>query len=105
MLTVDQMREHLADVKYTNARFEIHHTTWEGPYIRILYALDDNFNPGEKITLGINSFLPPFRETKDFDLWLQWRMWRIEGHEARERFVVEGRTPFNPHAEDANDLI
>jgi hypothetical protein len=105
MLTIDDMRLHLEDVYYPNAKFEVHDSRWEGPYIRILYELPDNFEPGETTTLGVNSFLPPFRTEDDFDLWLQWRMWRIEGHEARERLQIDGMTPFNPHAENANGLI
>lgn len=98
MLSLDQMREHLASVEYKDVRFEIHESPWEGPFIRILYDVPDTYNEGKKVTLGINSFLPPFRETQDFDLWLQWRLWRIEGHESREFFKVKDKVVFDPHA-------
>lgn len=89
---------------YEHVTFGVHMSAWEGPYVRILYTLPDNFNPGESVDLGINSFLPPFFDESQIDAWIQWRMWRIEGHEARERFRVHDAIVFNPHEEGANAL-
>lgn len=99
MLTNAEIEAYLNRVQYKDWRLELHETEWEGPFLRILIEDDDNFTPGEKITLGINSIFPPFRSEEDLSLWLMKRIIRIESHEARERFLLDGEIVFSPHAE------
>ena len=70
---------------------------WEGPFVRFVGPVDDSYNPGSTIDLGISSWLPPMVTTDQLDLWVQWRLWRVEGHESREYLMRGGVPLFDPH--------
>lgn len=100
MLTSKQINEHLSHISYKDGwKFEVHESEWEGPFIRILVDVPDTYNEGETTTLGINTFIPPTKDTEEFERWLLARVIRIESHEAREFFKRDGEVIFDPHAE------
>jgi hypothetical protein len=43
--------------------------------------------------------LPPMPSVEYLDVWLQWRLNRIEIHEAREHLRRDGKPVFDPHRE------
>jgi hypothetical protein len=100
VLTVQEIRFLLGNVTHKPGwEFEIHESEFEGPFIRILIAVEDSYNPGETVTLGINTFMPPIPD-KDYLLtWLRWRIDRIESHETREFLKCNGEVVWDPHAE------
>jgi hypothetical protein len=55
------------------------------------------YKPSETIELGIRSPLPPFADTDALHAWLMWRLARIEMHELREFYRVDGVPVDDPH--------
>jgi hypothetical protein len=102
MLTRDQVEAHLATLDYRDGvMWTVTEDPWEGIKVRILYPVEDTYNPGQSTMLGIDSYLSPNDRTttQALDLWFTWRMWRIEGHEAREYVKRHGVPLFDPHRE------
>jgi hypothetical protein len=98
MLSVDEMRNLLDQVEYKDGwRFSIYEHPFEGPFLRIEFDVRDSYNSGESVTLGINSFVPPCRQQYQFLDWLLYRIIRIEVHEAREFFKINGVPYEDPH--------
>jgi hypothetical protein len=98
MWSTKEFVDYFSRIEYRDFDFEIHQTDWEGPFVRIRCQDDDNFNPGEKIDLGINSLLCIGSE-EEMDRWLAWRLIRLASHEVREQLKKDGKVIFNPHAE------
>jgi hypothetical protein len=46
---------------------------------------------------SIRTFIPPCHTEKDFWNYLLWRLERIESHELREYFRVDGVAIYDPH--------
>jgi hypothetical protein len=69
---------------------------WEGLFVRFLVEIEDSYGTGT-LTLGIDSWLPPQVSEESLRLWMAWRLGRIESHEMREFFKVDGRPVFDPH--------
>jgi hypothetical protein len=101
MLTPTEIAEHLATLSYKPGwSWTLDHDTWEGPFIRFLIDVPDAYDASKTITLGVNTWLPPMVSTEALDLFMAWRIARIENHEAREMLQRDGRPIFDPHADD-----
>lgn len=99
MLSTDQINAELARISYRPGwSFTAFDDQWEGTKIRIVAkGIPDSYNPGETIDLGIDSFLPPICDEWNLRRWLAWRIQRIEIHEMREFFRLDGRVLWDPH--------
>lgn len=99
MLTLPEIQQHLDHVSYRQGwTFSTYHDQWEGPHLLILAPVPDAYHPEQTITLGIRSPLPPMPDTGYLDVWLAWRLGRVESHERLEHYRVDGVAPFDPHA-------
>lgn len=103
MLTTAQIQEHLASVTYKPGwRFEAYEGQWEGQHLVITASVLDAEAEAEVYTLlNVHSMLPPLSDIDALNRWLLWRLSRLEVHEAREFFRVNGEVVFDPHAPDA----
>jgi hypothetical protein len=98
MLSTDAINAELARVTYKPRwSFRAYDDQWEGQKIRILADVPDAYDPDRTITLGVDSFLPPLNDEWDVRRWLFWRISRIENHEAREFFRLDGQILWDPH--------
>jgi len=103
VLTTAEIQAHLEKVTYKPGwEFEVYDGRWEGQHMVIRTKVEDTYNPGTMTTLDVHSMLPPMRDTDALNEWLTWRLGRIEIHEMREFFKVEGKVVFNPHGTDAD---
>lgn len=73
---------------------------WEGVIIRIVGSVENSYDPGHFIDLGVVSYLPPVQTVDELSQWLAWRLGRIENHEMREWLKCDGKPIYDPHAED-----
>lgn len=105
MLTIDQIKEHLRLITYRPGwTIEAYQGSWEGIHIRIVAPkVEDSYNPGEFVDLGITSHLPPMQNFHQLETWLAWRLNRIETHEMREWLKFGGVPIFNPHSDGAEE--
>ena len=102
MLTIEQIQAELARITYRPGwTFEAYQGPWEGQHLVIRAEVVNAFNPATTVTLDIHSMLPPIPDAAYLHRWLAWRLARIEVHEAREFFRVDGKPPFDPHAAGA----
>jgi hypothetical protein len=100
MLTTEAITTEIARVKYrADWSFEVYETEYEGPWLRIVAFVPDAYDPGNVLAIGVNSPIPPMRDTDAVHEWLIWRICRIESHEAREFYRVDSEVPFDPHRE------
>lgn len=82
--------------------FSLYDGRHEGQHMVITTVVPDAYNPSETVTLDVHSMLPPqFSETQFLE-WLLWRLRRIEIHECREFFHVDGQVYDDPHADGAD---
>lgn len=81
--------------------FTVTEHPFEGVMVRVEVDTVNTYRPPDPITLGIDSFVPPCRTAAQFYDWLLWRLHRIESHECREWFRVNGTAWRDPHKEDA----
>lgn len=103
MLTTAQLRGYLSKVTYKPGwEFEVYDGRWEGQHLVIRTVVADSYNPGENVALDVHSMLPPMENFSQFDNWLMWRLGRIEVHEMREFFKVDGKVVSDPHGQDAD---
>jgi hypothetical protein len=103
MLTPDETRAHLARLTYREGwTWTLLEDEWEGPYVRFLIDVPDTHSD-QTITLGVDTYLSPNdrANTQALDLWFQWRICRLESHEAREFTKLDGKVLFDPHAAEA----
>jgi hypothetical protein len=99
MLSTAQIASHLERITYRPGwTITAQDDEWEGQQIRIVAPVPNSYRPGQTVDLGITSFLPPMQTTADLERWLIWRLARIENHEAREFFRVDGHIRYDPHA-------
>lgn len=98
MLSTQEIREHLASVSYRPGwEFAVQEHI-EGLQLRIRADLEDSYNPGKMVELGIDTFIPPIPDVAYLKQWLLWRLKRIEIHEACEWFKWDGEIVLDPHA-------
>lgn len=98
-LSEPEIRVHLSTLTYRPGwSWTLERDVWEGLFVRFIGLVEDSYNANKKIALGINSWLPPMMSTEQLDAWMAWRLWRIEGHEAREFLCRDNQPIFDPHA-------
>lgn len=101
-LSIDELRSHLTKLSYRPGwRFEVYDGVWEGPHFVVWTEVEDSLNPGSKTTLDVHSMLPPMPSTEYFEVWIAWRLKRLEVHEMREFLQRDGQPIFDPHAPGA----
>src|SRR3954451_23959390 len=97
MLSTTEIRDCLGRCEYKPGwSWRLREDSWEGLFVRFLVEIDDSYGTGA-LTLGIDSWLPPQVSEESLRLWMAWRLGRIESHEMREFFKVDGRPVFDPH--------
>lgn len=102
MLTLPDIQGALDRITYRpDWTFTAYEDQWEGPHLLIVAPVPNSYRPTETVDLGIRSPLPPMPDTEALHRWLAWRLGRVENHEMREWFKVDGRPLFDPHAETA----
>lgn len=101
-LTVPELQAALDRVTYRPGwTFTAYEHPFEGPHLLIVAPVPNAYRPEETVDLGIRSPLPPMWTEHGLIVWLAWRLGRVESHEMREWLRVDGRAPFDPHAEAA----
>jgi hypothetical protein len=102
MLTTQEICEELAKVTYKDGwRFIAYDGVWEGQHLVITALVPDAYRSGRLIRLEVHSMLPPIPEVAYLHRWLAWRLGRIELHEMREFYRIDGVRLFDPHAHGA----
>lgn len=105
-LTIQQMQDELDKITYRKGwKFSVRQGAFEGAILEVVAWLDDSVNVGKKMKFHPPIPIPPCRSIEDFHLWLIYRLIRIESHEAREFFKVDGVPVFYPHMEGADQDI
>lgn len=99
MITTEDLRAALASVTYHEGwSFKVEESRHEGPRLRIeVVGVPDSRKAGRTVDLGIESYLPPFRDVEAFLDWLLWRLQRIASHEVREFLYYRGAHVSDPH--------
>src|SRR5688572_8603081 len=98
MLTAHEITLYVDRVRYKPGwSFQVLVTDFESPQLFITARVMNAYDHSQMVDLGIKSHLPRFRDEKALEDWLMWRIERIESHEAREFFTVDGKRPFDPH--------
>jgi hypothetical protein len=104
-LTFAQVRAEVAKLVYRPGwTFTVEERGFEDPWLRILATgVMDAYDPACTLDLGIDSPIPPMADVDALHRWLIWRLERVESHEAREWFRVDGVVLFDPHRQ--RDLV
>lgn len=106
MLSTAEIQSYLTRVSYKPGWvFSYYEGRWEGPHLRIYCAeVPDSFTPGETTVLDIHCFLSPndIADTTALNRYLMYRLGRIEMHEMREFFKVNGKVVSSPHMPHAD---
>lgn len=104
MLAITEIQEHLSHITSRPGwTITAYQGNFEGIHIRIIATdIEDSYHPGQYVDLGITSHLPPMLNTQQLDLWLEWRLGRIDNHETREWLKYDGKPIFDPHAPEAD---
>lgn len=98
MLTIEQIRAEVARVAYRPGwTFVVEERGFEDPWLRIIAPVPNAYDPAQAIDLGIDSPVPPMADADALHRWLMWRLCRVETHEAREFYKVDGFVQFDPH--------
>lgn len=102
MLSYTELQNALDRVTYRPGwEFKVYPHKFEGHRLVILARhVEDSYQPGKFLDLGIRSPLPPMRDEEALYEWLAWRLGIIENHEMREWLKVDGKPHFDPHAEE-----
>jgi hypothetical protein len=103
MLTTTEVQAELDRITYKRHwTFRVYDGDYEGQHLVITASVPDAYNPGLMTTLDVHSPLPPMPDAAYLHLWILWRICRIESHEAREFFRVDGQPVSDPHGEHAD---
>jgi hypothetical protein len=106
LLTLQQLQSRLKEFTYKDWDLNIYEGSFEGLQFEIKANMTDNFNPGTPFKFHCVSPLPPLLSIEQFDLYLLWRIKRIEIHECMENLKVKGEVFISPHREAADrDLL
>lgn len=105
MLSLQELRSELARVTYKPAwRFFLYeHGHGEGVWLSIRAELPDARRRGKTTVVNIRTGVPPIPTTEYFHAWLMYRLGRIESHELREFYRVDGVRLCDPHAPGSNE--
>lgn len=102
-LSIQQIEEELKKITYKEGwKFFVYEGAFEGPHMRIEVTLPDSVNLGQDVPLKIETVISPCKTVEDFHLWLVKRLIRIESHETREWFKINGVPVFYPHMDGAD---
>lgn len=100
--TIQQIEDELKKITYRDGwKFSVYEGAFEGQHMTIEATVPDSVELGKTVDLRIETPIPPLKTIEDFHLWLIKRLIRIESHEAREWFKVNGIPIFYPHMKDA----
>jgi hypothetical protein len=103
MLTLAQVKAHLERISYKPGwSIKAYQGRWEGLHLVINTCVQDAFKPDTMVTLDVHSFIPYPETAQELERWLMWRLARIEVHEMREWFKVDGKVIDSPHAPEAD---
>jgi hypothetical protein len=103
-LTFAQVKAEVAKVVYRPGwTFTVEERGFEDPWLRVIAPVMNAYRPEELVDLGIDSPIPPMADVDALHRWLIWRLERVESHEAREWFRVDGVVLFDPHRQ--RDLV
>lgn len=99
MLTLTDIAQAIAKVEYKPEwSFHVFDDEYEGHHLTVVVSTGNPYR-NHPIVLAIRSPMPPFDSETEFWRWLLWRIRRIEAHEAREWFHVNGEPFSDPHRE------
>ena len=76
---------------------ELYGGDYEGPWVDIRFECPDAYQPDQTTSIRVRSPVPPTFTDADFVEWLLWRIRRVEDHECREWFKVDGSAWADPH--------
>lgn len=103
LLTVKEMQDRAAHYSYRKGwTINVREGCFEGPHLEIIALLEDSIDLGKMTEFQVHSPIPPQLSIEQFDLFILWRLARIESHECREWFKCDGKALFYPHVEDAD---
>lgn len=103
VLTIPQLQALLGHVTYRPGwLFLAYQGRHEGPHLQITTVVPDAYNPDETTTLDIHTSIPPMETPAQFYTWVGWRLARIESHEQREFYRIDGVPWDDPHKPNAD---
>ena len=103
ILQYEELKEHLSKMKYYDGwELSLYVGATEGVIMLIKATLDDNINQGQKFSFEVYSPVPPQVSLRSFELWVNWRLYRIAIHESMERLQINGKSIVYPHRENAD---
>jgi hypothetical protein len=103
VLTVAALAAHLGRLEFMPGwTVTLYDGRFEGPHIVIRATVPNSYQPAEVVDLDIHSALPPMPDLAYFEVWLEWRLRRIWGHEVREWLRRDDRPVFDPHGPQAD---
>lgn len=103
MLSTRDLQEIVGRVVYKPGwSFRVYDGRWEWQHCSVTFPVLDAYDQTKTIDLDVHSGIGPFDTEKGFLDWLLRRIARIEVHEAREFFKVDGRVYDDPHADGAD---
>jgi hypothetical protein len=103
MLTTTQLQEALTHISYKPGwEFKIYDGKHEGQHVVITTVVPDAYDPDKNVTLDVHTSIAPMRDVDQFYEWFLWRLKRLESHECREFYRVDGKVYDDPHAEYAD---
>lgn len=103
MLSVAELAAHLRRITYKPGwKLSVREGGWEGTHFRLVATLPNSYGAG-RITIGVDSMVPPMESVEQFERWIAWRLGRIEVHEMREFLKRDGEVIFDPHAPGAHE--
>jgi hypothetical protein len=105
-LTLDQMRDLLKKVTYRRGwRLSLEQHPFEGVWLTVEFSVADAYDQTLRQKQRVRTWFPICFDERTFYANLEFRLERIESHEAREFFLIEGERVFDPHQsyEDIQD--
>jgi hypothetical protein len=105
MLSFEELRTELGRVTYKPGwRLLLYrHRFGEGIWLSILAEVPDSNNPTRTTVINVRAAVPPIPDAAYFHEWLNYRLDRVDNHERREFYRVDGAKLHDPHAPDANE--
>lgn len=100
LLTVHEMQQRIAKMKYKGWDMWVREGFKEGPHFEARVTVEDSTAPGKTVDLEVHSPIPPQVSMESFNLWVSWRITRVEIHESMEFLQVDGKPLYDPHKDD-----
>jgi hypothetical protein len=106
LLTLNQLQARLSQLTYRPGwNMRIYEGATEGLIFELTATIPDNFEKDKDFKFEVRSPLPPMVSIQSFDLWISWRLRRIEIHESLENLKCNGEPLINPHRPNADTDI